>query len=345
MASGCSRCIAVAARRRRWRRSGTLGGSCSTRSGSSRVPSCAASTTRSCARTRISTVRPPARCRPVRGGAHAGCSSPPAWRSRGRWRSPSCSWRARAGSTRSPRTRPASSTPGVGTSLPSTWSGTRRDALAAGGGSVWIANGRDGTVSRVERGHGQVTTIDVGGEPTAVAFGGGSLWVADGQNRVVDQVDSAHEPRRRPPVRGQRAARGGGGRGRGVAHLAGRRAGGADRPREGGPDPADRGARRARCHRRGQRRGVGGRRGGRRRDQARSCLGRGGQGDRGRQRAGRDRRRLRRGLGRQPRRRDRHADRRGDRRGHRHGARRRQPGRGRRWARRRSGWPTAARAP
>lgn len=65
------------------------------------------------------------------------------------------------------------------------------DALAAGGGSVWIANGRDGTVSRVDRGHGQVTTIDVGGEPTAVAFGDGSLWVADGQNRVVDQVDSA----------------------------------------------------------------------------------------------------------------------------------------------------------
>jgi YVTN family beta-propeller protein len=64
-------------------------------------------------------------------------------------------------------------------------------ALAAGGGSVWIANGRDGTVSRVERSRGQVTTIDVGGEPTAVAFGGGSLWVADGQNRVVDQVDSA----------------------------------------------------------------------------------------------------------------------------------------------------------
>jgi peptide/nickel transport system substrate-binding protein len=56
---------------------------------------------------------------------------------------------------------------------------------------VWIASGRDGTVSRVDRGHGQVTTVDVGGEPTAVAFGAGSLWVADGQNRVVDQVDSA----------------------------------------------------------------------------------------------------------------------------------------------------------
>ena len=64
------------------------------------------------------------------------------------------------------------------------------DALAAGAGSVWSANGRDGTVSRVERGRGQVTTIDVGGEPTAVAFGDGSLWVADGENRRVDQVDS-----------------------------------------------------------------------------------------------------------------------------------------------------------
>src|SRR4051794_34775206 len=64
------------------------------------------------------------------------------------------------------------------------------DALAAdGGGSVWIANGSDGTVSRVER--GQVTTIDVGGEPTAMAFGAGSLWVADGQHRRVDQVDPA----------------------------------------------------------------------------------------------------------------------------------------------------------
>ncbi|MEA2134891.1 MAG: hypothetical protein QOC68_2800, partial [Solirubrobacteraceae bacterium] len=65
------------------------------------------------------------------------------------------------------------------------------DAVAAGGGSVWTANGRDGTVSRIYRARGQVTTIDVGGEPTAIAFGNGSLWVADGQNRQVEQVDSA----------------------------------------------------------------------------------------------------------------------------------------------------------
>ena len=40
------------------------------------------------------------------------------------------------------------------------------------------------------RPRGQVTTIDVGGEPTALAYGAGSLWVADGQNRFVDQIDS-----------------------------------------------------------------------------------------------------------------------------------------------------------
>ena len=71
------------------------------------------------------------------------------------------------------------------------------DALAAGAGSVWIANGRDGTVSRVDRGRGQVTTIDVGGEPTAVAFGDGSLWVADGAEPPRRPGRLAHEPRRR----------------------------------------------------------------------------------------------------------------------------------------------------
>src|SRR3954447_19713311 len=64
------------------------------------------------------------------------------------------------------------------------------NAIAAGGGSVWSANGRDGTVSRVDRDHAQVTTIDVGGEPTAAAYGDGSLWVADGENGRVDQIDS-----------------------------------------------------------------------------------------------------------------------------------------------------------
>ena len=61
-------------------------------------------------------------------------------------------------------------------------------AVISGGGSLWVANGLDGTVSRVPRGRREVVTIDVGGEPTALAYGAGSLWVADGQGRTVAQV-------------------------------------------------------------------------------------------------------------------------------------------------------------
>jgi ABC-type transport system substrate-binding protein/DNA-binding SARP family transcriptional activator len=61
-------------------------------------------------------------------------------------------------------------------------------AVTAGGGSVWVANRLDGTVSRIDRDR-QVTTLDVGGAPAALAFGGGSLWVADGDAREVAQVD------------------------------------------------------------------------------------------------------------------------------------------------------------
>ncbi|MEA2135087.1 MAG: hypothetical protein QOC68_2996 [Solirubrobacteraceae bacterium] len=61
-------------------------------------------------------------------------------------------------------------------------------ALAAGAGSVWVANQLDGTVSRIDRGRSEVVTIPVGGEPTGLAFGAGSLWVADGQGRRVIQI-------------------------------------------------------------------------------------------------------------------------------------------------------------
>ena len=61
-------------------------------------------------------------------------------------------------------------------------------AVTAGGGSVWVANRLDGTVSRIDRDR-QIVTIDVGGAPAALAFGAGSLWVADGDSRFVAQVD------------------------------------------------------------------------------------------------------------------------------------------------------------
>ena len=60
--------------------------------------------------------------------------------------------------------------------------------MAAGAGSVWVANRLDGTVSRVDRGQ-EIVTIDVGGEPTGLAYGARSLWVADGRGRTVAQID------------------------------------------------------------------------------------------------------------------------------------------------------------
>jgi YVTN family beta-propeller protein len=62
-------------------------------------------------------------------------------------------------------------------------------AVAAGAGSVWVANRLDGTVSRIDRRNREVVTIDVGGEPSGLAFGAGSLWVANGQGRTVAEVD------------------------------------------------------------------------------------------------------------------------------------------------------------
>ncbi len=78
--------------------------------------------------------------------------------------------------------------------------GGRPDAAVAGNGSVWVANGADGTVSRIDGRDGPATTIDVGGEPTAVVFAGGSLWVADGQSGRVAQIDSRNRTVRRLAV-------------------------------------------------------------------------------------------------------------------------------------------------
>ena len=46
--------------------------------------------------------------------------------------------------------------------------GARPSGLAFGGGSVWVANSRDGTVSRIDAANDKVTTIHVGGSPQAL---------------------------------------------------------------------------------------------------------------------------------------------------------------------------------
>ena len=73
--------------------------------------------------------------------------------------------------------------------------GAGPSAATEGGGSVWIANAADGTVSRIDRRRDEAVRIAVGGAPAAVAFGGGSLWVADSESRDVVQVDpGANQP-------------------------------------------------------------------------------------------------------------------------------------------------------
>jgi YVTN family beta-propeller protein len=62
-------------------------------------------------------------------------------------------------------------------------------AIAVGGGSVWVGNSLDGTISRIDANTRQVTTIDAGGEPVGLAFGEGSLWVTTVPGRSVSQID------------------------------------------------------------------------------------------------------------------------------------------------------------
>jgi peptide/nickel transport system substrate-binding protein len=62
-------------------------------------------------------------------------------------------------------------------------------AIAQGGGSVWVANGEDGTVSRIDREGERIVAIPVGEQPAGLAYGFGSLWVTDSHARSVAQVD------------------------------------------------------------------------------------------------------------------------------------------------------------
>jgi YVTN family beta-propeller protein len=68
--------------------------------------------------------------------------------------------------------------------------GSPADGIVAGAGSVWVSNGLDGTVSRIEPKTYDLRTIDVGGRPAGLAFGAGSLWVANSEARAVAQVDA-----------------------------------------------------------------------------------------------------------------------------------------------------------
>jgi YVTN family beta-propeller protein len=63
-------------------------------------------------------------------------------------------------------------------------------AVTVGGGSIWVANAGDETVSRIDRGH-PILTIPVGRDPTSMAFAAGSLWVTAREDRTLAQLNVA----------------------------------------------------------------------------------------------------------------------------------------------------------
>jgi DNA-binding beta-propeller fold protein YncE len=69
--------------------------------------------------------------------------------------------------------------------------GASPGALTAGAGALWVANGADGTVSRIDPGSRKVTgaAIRVGRVPAALAVGGGAVWVANSDDDTVVRID------------------------------------------------------------------------------------------------------------------------------------------------------------
>jgi class 3 adenylate cyclase/streptogramin lyase len=57
------------------------------------------------------------------------------------------------------------------------------DGVAVGEGAVWVANGRDGTVSRVDPNGGKLRTIELGQTPGGVVAAYGAVWTSPGERR------------------------------------------------------------------------------------------------------------------------------------------------------------------
>src|SRR5262249_58805900 len=57
--------------------------------------------------------------------------------------------------------------------------GNSPSSLAVGEGAVWVLNGNDRTVSRIDPQTNAVRTISVGGNPADLTVGDGSVWVVD----------------------------------------------------------------------------------------------------------------------------------------------------------------------
>ncbi|HEY3070048.1 MAG TPA: hypothetical protein VGJ34_06995 [Gaiellaceae bacterium] len=65
-----------------------------------------------------------------------------------------------------------------------------RSAMTLGAGSVWMADGQDGAVRRVDPSTGAITaTVRLGDGPSAMAFGHGSVWVTNEVEGSLVRID------------------------------------------------------------------------------------------------------------------------------------------------------------
>jgi YVTN family beta-propeller protein len=63
-------------------------------------------------------------------------------------------------------------------------------AIAAGAGSVWVVDGDDEVVRRIDPDSGKVLrVIRAGNGPVAITFGAGVVWVANGEDDSVSRID------------------------------------------------------------------------------------------------------------------------------------------------------------
>jgi YVTN family beta-propeller protein len=70
--------------------------------------------------------------------------------------------------------------------------GASPQSLAVGGGSLWVANHDDRTVTRIDLASGKVVAnIPVPSEPHRVAYGAGATWVGNWHDNSVSRIDLA----------------------------------------------------------------------------------------------------------------------------------------------------------
>jgi len=62
--------------------------------------------------------------------------------------------------------------------------------VAVGEGAVWVSDGVNGTLLRIDQAKRVVVDrVQVGADPAGVAVGGGSVWVANSQDGTISQVN------------------------------------------------------------------------------------------------------------------------------------------------------------